>query len=168
MHRGPGLGTGEPGCHPGHHGDGKLQALGTVDSHDSDAVIVCLGKNRFGDASVVDSLSACPFQIGAEVGSSRIGPRPGLVYHESQAPPDVSRSSGGDGALQHRSLPDYAFKQSCRCEPVTVLVEFRKVRQRVGDWVALVVVGYSIVQREVAFVFETPCGQIVITTAVHE
>ena len=163
--RGPPRWVANASGHTGEHGDGEFEALGTMDRHDPDAVVVGLGQHGLGDPGIVSPLQASPLQLGAEVDPACIDPRSRLVDNESQPPPNVSRCGSRHSGLKNAALAYEAIEQFGRGGPQAGVVELLQVTKASGDRMIDRLFGNRIADAEAAPYPETPVGEIVVAAA---
>ena len=81
----------------GDHGDGELEALGAVDRHERDGVVVGLGQQRLVDPAALVALEVGPVEEAPQPGAPGLLEGVDLVDQEAQAPPDLTGPAVGEG-----------------------------------------------------------------------
>ncbi len=93
------------GGEPRHDGDRELEALGGVDRHDPHGVVVVLGQDRVGDATL-RRLEPRPRQVAADAVPADIAPRPRLVDHVAHATPHIVGIGTVERDVEHATFVD--------------------------------------------------------------
>ncbi len=98
------------GRQPGDDGDRKFEALGGVDGHHPDGVVVVLGQDRVGDAGL-RGLQRGPLKVAPDTVTAGVSPGAGLFEHESQAAPHVASIDAAECQVEQATLVGHGDEQ---------------------------------------------------------
>ena len=139
-HHTGGLAASWSGGQAGHDRDRELEALGGVDGHQADRVVVVFGQDRVGDPAL-RRLERGPVEVAPQPVATGVGPRASLLDDVPQAAPHVAGVAAGEGEVEDAPLVGDGGEQIGGRDEPRPLGDRTDVGDGVGNGVALEALG---------------------------
>ena len=121
------------GGHARAHHDRELEALGAVDRHDANRIVVGLGHDGFDDARALGALQLRPREVVAQRAAHGIGVRARLVDEKTDPARDIAEPAGQHADLDDRTVPHDPFEELARRRPHAIVVQLAEEANRTHD-----------------------------------